>query len=916
MVSKDGEHRCEVGGAHDSSPASSEQQDKHNEVDHALFTESFDTISACPSTLDTMQEPNSEDEGLMSLHSKTETEEDAMGLLPSPPKRESRHNSQSSSARNSDYYNSSMQTGELKENWEKHRKCSPHSPPQRVVHVDGDDNGYGDISPIKFSPPDESSTTPHRGLARNYEHAPYISTPVSGRNERQKAAEVSFDTSAGSRESNDHRNTTSMLSDATTPPRRGTSRSQYSNEVKYEPKHSMPPHFPRELADQYYAGSHYPHHPPVLPEVHRQHRGTPFHGDRSQVYQHTRKNNMERVGFSSPIRASRPSYTKSNPKQGPNNVYTEPAHPVAPVSYNSGEWRGHNSYSSDIRDYPPPRARLPPPNDHPYWRQKQDAVQHQHPSRHPYHHFQGTRQIDSNGKNEKCATIAETNQSRYPPVVSRQCYPYAQRSSTALVSGVVPKDPFDLFRSIRTIFQGCSYLLYPAHMGIPWGDNHAAMHTDPEDLKVARRRVESAICALGGYIKDVQQREDSPKHSSSPSSQSQTTPPPNVFRSRMAFSRRNSNSSIYKDKFHHRYFVGDHGISWDVEENPPVIVSTDEDDHIRSQNVSSTRNNGTGRIGIQMREKQVEKGHKQVQQSKMNGSDSIDICQPLGSTTLLTLNHKMKYRCKLCGQPKSDHVCPYRKSMVRTLGVMVCPAVNAYSSAEPGILSPPLSEMNNFVPYGRTGPENSDVETDVSSRGQNSASTYNVTPGSNRKQNDGSRRYHSPSSLSTSPHSHQNQSYGHGKSYQAPTKRVNLWQQRKPILEQRAQQPFFMTLALRPEHYRAVTPLKPYRNASRNSKVADQRDDKEETGSYQYPHVPLTFAGRKWLTDTLFYLSQSIPSMTADVASLLRMARERDEWDLAVAEVLTQVVVCVHCPNGDYRLDGLKNYLLRIGIAS
>lgn len=121
-----------------------------------------------------------------------------------------------------------------------------------------------------------------------------------------------------------------------------------------------------------------------------------------------------------------------------------------------------------------------------------------------------------------------------------------------------------------------------------------------------------------------------------------------------------------------------------------------------------------------------------------------------------------------------------------------------------------------------------------------------------------------------------------------------------------------MTLALRPEHYRAVTPRTPYRNGS--AKV-EERDDKEE-GSYEYPHVPLTFLGRKRLTDTLFCLSQSIPSVMTDVACLLRMARERDEWDLAIAEVLTQVVVCIHCPDGDYRLNGLRNYLLKIGISA
>ena len=122
-----------------------------------------------------------------------------------------------------------------------------------------------------------------------------------------------------------------------------------------------------------------------------------------------------------------------------------------------------------------------------------------------------------------------------------------------------------------------------------------------------------------------------------------------------------------------------------------------------------------------------------------------------------------------------------------------------------------------------------------------------------------------------------------------------------------------MYLALRPEHYRAVTPRTPHRNSS--AKI-NERDDNKEENSFEYPHVPLTFLGRKRLTDTLFYLSRSIPSVTGDVASLLRMARERDEWDLAVAEVLTQVVICIHCSEGDYRLDGLRKYLLKIGISS
>lgn len=485
---------------------------------------------------------------------------------------------------------------------------------------------------------------------------------------------------------------------------------------------------------------------------------------------------------------------------------------------------------------------------------------------------------------------------------------------------------------------------------------------------MARRRIESAICALGGYIKDIQEREESPSTSPSSSGRSQQpTPSSSVFRRRHAdhYYRNNSNSNssilrssstnssdnYYRDRFHHRYFVGDHGVSWDVEENPPVFVSLDEDDSVhKNRNVaSSSRNNsgGTARVGIPKSSgdrmeggallKQEENRPPQPQeQPPFKPDPSFPMCQPIGTPMtdldliqMNQLNQKMKYRCKLCGQPKQNHVCPYRKSLVRTISVMVCPAVNAYISAEPGVLTPPLSEMNNFVPYGRPGDEGStDLDdTEVSSSSQrdhhSSSSSYSMAPGGSNKTNRRRQQHHSPtsSSLSTSLHSNsdghrspgENQPPGyHQKNYLSQRqRRGSLWQQPKSRLEYHHQKPLFMTLSLRPEHYRAVTPRTPYRNSTSE----EQRDDREE-GSYEYPHVPLTFLGRKRLTDTLFFLSQKIPSVTADVASLLRMARERDEWDLAVAEVLTQVVVCIHCNDGDYQLDGLKNYLLKIGISS
>ena len=111
---------------------------------------------------------------------------------------------------------------------------------------------------------------------------------------------------------------------------------------------------------------------------------------------------------------------------------------------------------------------------------------------------------------------------------------------------------------------------------------------------------------------------------------------------------------------------------------------------------------------------------------------------------------------------------------------------------------------------------------------------------------------------------------------------------------------FAPTVTLRPEHYRAVTPT---------------TAEKRSPTSYQYPAIPLPFAERKRLSDTLFYLSNEIPTMTSFCADVLREARESNEWDLAMAELLTQVVVGLYCGEGDVRLEGLHQYLLALGIS-
>lgn len=105
---------------------------------------------------------------------------------------------------------------------------------------------------------------------------------------------------------------------------------------------------------------------------------------------------------------------------------------------------------------------------------------------------------------------------------------------------------------------------------------------------------------------------------------------------------------------------------------------------------------------------------------------------------------------------------------------------------------------------------------------------------------------------------------------------------------------------LRPEQFRAVTPITPSPNEA----------------SYQYMSVPLTFLERKRLSDSLFMYSQEVEHWMDECGDLLHGARERDQWDLAVAELLTQVVVALFCGEGDKRLDGLQKYLLHsVGIS-
>ena len=110
---------------------------------------------------------------------------------------------------------------------------------------------------------------------------------------------------------------------------------------------------------------------------------------------------------------------------------------------------------------------------------------------------------------------------------------------------------------------------------------------------------------------------------------------------------------------------------------------------------------------------------------------------------------------------------------------------------------------------------------------------------------------------------------------------------------------FVEAMELKPEQFRIVT----------SSKAVNNPD------AFTYPALPLPYAQRKRLSDNLFSLSKEVPQLTDECASVLREAREKDLWDLAVAELMTQVVIVVHCNDGDSSFEGLRRYLLTLGIS-
>lgn len=280
---------------------------------------------------------------------------------------------------------------------------------------------------------------------------------------------------------------------------------------------------------------------------------------------------------------------------------------------------------------------------------------------------------------------------------------------------------------------------------------------------------------------------------------------------------------------------------------------------------------------------------------------------------------------------------------------MVYPAVNSYNAAEPGVIAPSLSKMNNFISYDDSD-HGGDLPSDHVTQQRPGVDDGNpfvghgmtVTPESLRGAFRGETHFHSPqSSLSAqSSDDHVSHHIGPLNSSSAKHDGHRLLKRPNSHLMESTTSPghyestrkakFVASVSLRPEQYRAVTPftkegpVKLYTGLSNN--MSEGAAGTESTLNtpikatntkvlYQYPAIPLSFSERKRMSDTLFYLSQEIPTVTSDCATILRTARQNKEWDIAVAELLTQVVVALYCGEGDVRLDGLQHFLLSLGIS-
>ncbi len=318
-----------------------------------------------------------------------------------------------------------------------------------------------------------------------------------------------------------------------------------------------------------------------------------------------------------------------------------------------------------------------------------------------------------------------------------------------------------------------------------------------------------------------------------------------------------------------RYFDNNLRLSWDVEDDPPVgiperSISDKPPKKIRKLEDDFKFKKDISEDSEDPKEDDIQLFCGTVDESKEDTESAPKIAE----------TPKMKYRCKLCGQPKQNHICPFTQELQRSIGTNSYPALNAFQCSEPGRVAPALSSMNNFTDLDED-------DTGIPSRSRDEHDKAVVTPDSGKSKKRRMQQPHYSSSVA----------YGLvGKKRRVSKEDKQSYRGDESLI--------LPTMEIKPEQYRTVS------SRAVNSIKA-----------YEYTAVPLTFRQRKSMSDSLFDLCQEVSGLTEECSEVLLVARKTELWDLAIAELIVQTLVMLYCPSNDYSLEGLKRYLLTMGIS-
>ena len=422
---------------------------------------------------------------------------------------------------------------------------------------------------------------------------------------------------------------------------------------------------------------------------------------------------------------------------------------------------------------------------------------------------------------------------------------------------------------------------------------------NPQDLNLAKRRLKCARCALGGSVGD------SPKLLSESIVSS-------IFRIENEKETRKEKTEIrlkYEAELPLRYYENQNRMSWDVEALPPIQINLNgaemaSDSEIDGPNRKEKNTLSTDNEDNESKESKVVNLNSSTKVSKQKRDFSATSSVPKKKST-----PKMKYRCKLCGQPKQNHTCPYQQSLQRSIGTMSHPALNSYHRDEQGILSPSLTEMNSFA----ANDEDSQKVATSSRAGLDTRTTELIENDSLMAETERGMEFLKRRSSSLTLPSRQlsksnsNQGWCNDNEMEVIAS-MNNKRRRKEIrgsmlelegIGDNAEDALLLEeKVINSLQYRTVTP---------------QQSSQEL--QYDYPTIPLTFGQRQSMSEGLFNLCEEIPGLTDECAVTLLEARKTNAWDLAIAELMTQVLVIFHCPFGDFRLNGLRRYLLTMGFS-